>query len=82
MLTKDQIATLENLSDEQVDGTEVISPPEVDSMMEEIEKKTNVLERWNVWNGGAGSPAPAISGSSSPSCPQNGNEPCASCDCC
>lgn len=84
MLNESQVALLEQLTDEFVDGQTIVDEEQVVSIIEEIESNPNVYDRWNVWNSTPGASTPVTSGSSQipPACQQDGNSPCASCDCC
>lgn len=84
-MTEEQIALMNKLTDEFVDNQEMISKENLDSVMDEITSATGdyVYEKWNVWMGPGGVTAPVASGSAlgPPSCANDGNTPCASCDC-
>lgn len=81
-LTKDQEKLFESLiNDEIVDEKEIVDNKSLKKDLEEIEEK-NELEIWNITGGTAGSSAPVLSGAGDPGCPQDGINPCASCDCC
>lgn len=84
MLSTDQIETLDGLSDKAVDAAVLVPPEEVDRIVAVRESKPDVYDRWNVWNSTVGNSVPVVSGSaqSPPDCQQDGNSPCASCDCC
>lgn len=78
MLNKKQTETFESLTDEFVDQQEVEGEESVKEALESIKDQGEM----EIWNTTVGTSAPAISGASDPSCPQDGNDPCASCDCC
>ena len=79
MLNKEQNELFDQLTDEFVDQAEMPIDPEE---LEKAVKKVGGRAEHEIWNGTVGSSAPAISGAADPSCPQDGNNPCASCDCC
>jgi len=82
-MTEEQIDLMNKLTDDFVDKQEMIPEEKLEEIMNEINSTADVYERWNVWMGSAGVSAPVASGSalSAPECQQDGNSPCASCDC-
>lgn len=84
MLSESQISLMDELTDEFVDSQIVVDESQVDLIMAQIDSTPDIYEKWNVWNSSSGSSSPVLSGSaqSPPSCQQDGNSPCASCDCC
>lgn len=83
-LTKSQIDLLDTLTDEFVDDKTILDDESVDIFMDQIDSDQFIYEKWDIFASTVSSSAPVISGSSQspPSCDQNGNSPCASCDCC